>query len=287
MPYVEIKHDLDLGPELPDEFKNIAAEQGECENTKLQVIDDFRKYIYEHDGCKPHRTDDEYLQKFLRARFWHVESSYQLMVNYYQFREQNKSYFEKVRPLELRSLGDEDIISVTPYRDQNGHRILIYRFGAWKPGKISVDDIFRATIILLELGSLEPIAQVLGGVGIFDLKDLSFNHILHLSPSVAQKMIALLVTSMPVRTAALHIVNQNWVFNAAYNMFKPFLNSAMKERLFIHGSDMKSLHKHISSDHLPKRYGGVHDDYPYQLWLDKLIDNARIHTELGQLGYIF
>lgn len=45
MPYVEIKHDLDLDPELPEEFKNIAAELGECENTKLQVIDDFRKFI--------------------------------------------------------------------------------------------------------------------------------------------------------------------------------------------------------------------------------------------------
>uniref|UniRef100_A0A0A1XHX8 Alpha-tocopherol transfer protein n=1 Tax=Zeugodacus cucurbitae TaxID=28588 RepID=A0A0A1XHX8_ZEUCU len=287
MPSIKIKHDLDLDSELPEQFQKIAIEQGECEDTKHQIIDDFRKHILEQDGCRPHRTDDVYLQKFLRARFWRIDDSYQLMVNYYKFRGQNKSYYEKVRPLELKSLGDEDIISVTPYRDQTGHRILIYRFGAWKPNKISVDDIFRATIILLELGSLEPIAQVVGGVGIFDLKDLSLNHIFHLSPSVAQKMIALLVTSMPVRTAALHIVNQNWAFNAAYNIFKPFLNSAMKERLFIHGSDMKSLHKHISPDHLPKRYGGVHDDYPYQLWLDNLTDNERVHIELGQLGYIF
>lgn len=58
-----------------------------------------------------------------------------------------------------------------------------------------VDDIFRATIVLQELGSLEPISQIVGGVGIFDLKDLGLEHILHLSPSVAQKMIALLVVS--------------------------------------------------------------------------------------------
>lgn len=45
MPSVEIKHDLDLDTELPKEFKNIAREQGECENTKRQVLDDFRKYI--------------------------------------------------------------------------------------------------------------------------------------------------------------------------------------------------------------------------------------------------
>lgn len=66
-------------------------------------------------------------------------------------------------------------------------------------------------------------------------------------------MFLYLQTSMPIRTSALHIVNQNWVFNTAFNIFKPFLDSAMKEGLFIHGSDMSSLHKHISPEYLPKR----------------------------------
>lgn len=95
--------------------------------------------------------------------------------------------------MDLRYLGNENILTVTPYRDQHGHRILIYRYGLWRPNRVTVDDIFRATIVLQELGSLEPISQIVGGVGIFDLKDLSLEHILHLSPSVAQKMIALLV----------------------------------------------------------------------------------------------
>jgi len=287
MPSVQVEHQLDLGPELPEEFKKIAIDQGECEETKTMAIAEFRNYILEKNECQPHRTDDAYLQKFLRARYWKIDNSYRLLCNYYKFRENNKSYYEKVRPLDFKILGDEDVVTVTPYRDQKGHRIIIYRFGVWKPNKVSVDDIFRASIVLLELGSLEPIAQIMGGIGIFDLKDLSLNHVFHLSPSVAQKMIALLVTSMPVRTSAIHIVNQNWAFNAAFNMFKPFLNPTMRERLFIHGSDMTSLHKHISPDHLPKRYGGVHDDYPYTLWLDNLIGNTKIYKDLEQLGYCF
>lgn len=59
---------------------------------------------------------------------------------------------------------------------------------------------------------------------------------------------------MPIRTSAIHIVNQNWVFSAAFNIIKPFLNAANREKLFIHGTDMSSLHKHISPEHLPKRY---------------------------------
>jgi len=58
---------------------------------------------------------------------------------------------------------------------------------------------------------------------------------------------------MPIRTAALHIVNQNWLFNAAFKIFKPFLNTTMRERLYIHGSDMTSLHKYINPENLPKR----------------------------------
>lgn len=46
---------------------------------------------------------------------------------------------------------------------------------------------------MLEIGIMEPRAQVMGGVGIFDLAGLSMNHTLHMSPAVAQKMIAIMV----------------------------------------------------------------------------------------------
>ncbi|KAH8333951.1 hypothetical protein KR059_004790, partial [Drosophila kikkawai] len=286
-----IEHKLNISEEeVPEQILRLAEQQGERPSSEAAVIEQFRSYILERNECQPHRSDDKYLKKFLRARYWKIENSYRLLCSYYKFREHNKSYYEKVRPLDLRHVGESDILSVTPYRDQHGHRILIYRFGLWRPNRVIVDDIFRATIVLQELGSLEPISQIVGGVGIFDLKDLGLEHILHLSPSVAQKMIALLVTSMPIRTSALHIVNQNWVFNAAFKIFKPFLNAAMREKLYIHGSDMSSLHKHIDPEHLPKRYGGLHEDYSYTLWLDMLKEQCStngVQKDMEQLGFIF
>ncbi|KAH8273914.1 hypothetical protein KR044_003416, partial [Drosophila immigrans] len=286
-----IEHKLNItDEEIPDYIRIISESQGECPKTKKETIAEFRNYILDHKNCQPHRNDDKYLEKFLRARYWKIDNSYKLLCSYYKFREENKKFYEKVRPLDLRHLGDENILTVTPYRDQHGHRILIYRFGLWRPNRVTVDDIFRATIVLQELGSLEPISQIMGGIAIFDLKDLGLEHLLHLSPSVAQKMIALLVTSMPIRTSALHIVNQNWLFNTAFKIFKPFMNAAMRERLFIHGSDMSSLHKHINPENLPIRYGGMHEDYSYTLWLDMLQQqgaNTSVHKDMEQLGFIF
>lgn len=60
---------------------------------------------------------------------------------------------------------------------------------------MTVDEIFKATLIVLEIGIMEPRAQVLGGVGIFDLQGLGLNHTFHMSPDVARKMIAMMVVS--------------------------------------------------------------------------------------------
>lgn len=75
-----IEYNLNLNDELPEDIKKVAIENGECELTKTQIIAEFRNYILEHDRCQPHRTDDEYLIKFLRARYWKIEPSYKLVL---------------------------------------------------------------------------------------------------------------------------------------------------------------------------------------------------------------
>lgn len=87
------------------------------------------------------------------------------LCRYCEFRENNPELHVDVHPFLLTKLGEDDIVSVTPYRDQNGRRIMIYKFGNWRPSKIPVDDIFKASLILFEMGALEPQSQVLGGVG--------------------------------------------------------------------------------------------------------------------------
>lgn len=139
--------------------------------------------------------DDEFLKKFLRARFWKVDNAYKLMCRYYQFRAQNTQFYLGVHPIKLRSLGDEEIVSVPPYRDQDGRRLIIYKIGNWRPSKVPVEDIFRATLLIMEVGSLEPQNQVLGSVGIFDLDGLAMNHAWQMTPTYAQKVIQLLVVS--------------------------------------------------------------------------------------------
>ncbi|XP_035907328.1 uncharacterized protein LOC118510046 [Anopheles stephensi] len=281
-----VVHKLYMERELPPKVAEVARMQGEDPDRKSLMIEELRDMIYEKGDCIPHRVDDDYLIKFLRARFWNVLHAYNLMVRYYSFRESNPEFYENVNPMSLRSLGDDDIISISPYRDQEGRRVICFKFGKWRPNKIPIVDLFRATMLLLEVGSLEPQSQVLGGVGIMDLEGLTLNHAWNLTPTVAQKMLALLATSMPLRTSQIHIVNQGWVFDTVFQIFKPLLTEKMRQRLFFHGTDRASLHKYIDPEALPERYGGTKPEYPYTYWLEHLSRVEQVVDELQQLGYV-
>lgn len=98
----------------------------------------------------------------------------------------------------LTSLGDDEVVTVAPYKDQFQRRIMFYKIGNWQPGRMSIKDILAATLLLLELGSLEPVSQVLGGIGIFDFDSYSMGQVWHINPSVVQKIICLMVVCMNI-----------------------------------------------------------------------------------------
>ncbi|KAF5300281.1 hypothetical protein FQA39_LY11138 [Lamprigera yunnana] len=276
---------LDLG-EPPQELLDYAREElGEDPDTRCQILEDFRDFIYERGEVEPHRVDDAFLLRFLRAKKFVIRHAYKLLVSYYKFKENNPEFFENVRFEDIQTVGKHEIVTVPPYREQNGRRILLYRMGLWDPEKFTTTNIFQTTMFVLELAILEQRAQILGGVGIFDLDGLTMQQVWHLTPSIAKQIFDIMVTSFPLQIKSVHVVNQPWVFEIVFNFFKPFLNEAMRERIFIHGYNMESLHKHIDPKFLPERYGGIHPDYNYSNWMKYFASSEDICKELISLGY--
>lgn len=281
----EVLAELDLG-EPPKELLEWAKKNiNENPDTRCKDLEEFRDMIFSRGECTPHRTDDAFLLRFLRGRHFKINASHRLLVNYYNFKLENPAFFKDVNLSHLQRMGDEDIITVPPYRDQTGRRILLYRMGNWDPKKYSTDQLFQATMAILELAILEQRAQILGGIAMFDLGNLSMQQAWYITPSMASKIVQIMVTSFPMKIQAIHIVNQSWVFDMAYNVFKPFLDEKMKARIFFHGENYASLHEHIDPKHLPEKYGGAHPDYNYNDWITFFRNTAKIREELESLGY--
>lgn len=277
---------LDLGEPSEEVMEYARRELGETEDIKYQTLNDLREMIYERGECMPYRMDDAFLLRFLRARNYNINRAHRLMVNYFNFKEEHPEIHRNVNPLEMKHIGDDDVMTVPAYRTQCGRRMMIYRMGNWDPRKYPVEEIFKATVIILELGVLEPRAQVLGGIVIFDLEAITMAHAWSVSPQVASMVLALMVTAFPVRTYAIHILHQSWVFDAIFAVFKPLIDPRMQKKIFFHGDDMTSLHKHISPRCLPKKYGGTREELPYYKWIDALGKCPRIVKEMHQVGYV-
>ncbi|XP_046620963.1 alpha-tocopherol transfer protein-like isoform X2 [Neodiprion virginianus] len=277
---------LDLS-EPPEEVMEYARTQlGETDEVKCLTIDELRDMIYERGECTPHRMDDAFLIRFLRARRFNVNKAHRLVVNYYNFKDDHPDIHRGLNPLEMRHIGDDDIMTVPAYRTQCGRRMMIFRIGNWDPRKYSIIEIFKATVVVLELGVLEPRAQILGGVVIFDLEGLAMAHAWTVTPQIASMVLALMVTSFPIKSHAIHILHQSWVFDAIFAVFKPLLDARMRDKIFFHGSDMESLHRHVVPTSLPKKYGGTRNELPYYKWIDSLSKNPTIVKEMQLLGYI-
>lgn len=74
---VEVSHTLEL--DFPKDLEENARKHGEDPDKVCELMQQFKDIIYERGDCNPHRMDEEFLIKFLRARFWKVENSYKLV----------------------------------------------------------------------------------------------------------------------------------------------------------------------------------------------------------------
>ena len=54
------------------------------------------------------------------------------MISYYNFKENNPEIHESLSPLNMRHIDDDNVLSVLPYREQTGRRIMIYKIGKYR-----------------------------------------------------------------------------------------------------------------------------------------------------------
>jgi hypothetical protein len=73
--------------------------------------------------------------------------------------------------------------------------LLFVRKGNWDPNRYSIEELFKATVVILELAVMEQRAQILGGICIFDLGGITLQHALQVTPAIARKSVDLLVVS--------------------------------------------------------------------------------------------
>lgn len=255
----ENKFFMDTRPLTPEYLEVAKNELRETPEVVQKAIEELRKMLKEGNKYK-FRDDDAFLTAMLRPVKFYPESAYKQFEKISAFRQKYSNVLANLDPnneTERIAIMQHDVVNVLVDRDQHGRRILILKVGGtWDPKSVSTDTIFRMLYMVHILGLCEPLTQVAGVVSIMDFDGMGMKQATSFSISFATMLLTFIQEAMPLRLKGLHIVNQPFIFNMVWKIFKPLIQEKLSKRLFLHGKKMTDLHKHIDVNHLPADYGG-------------------------------
>ncbi|EEB15902.1 conserved hypothetical protein [Pediculus humanus corporis] len=278
---------LELEPLTPELIKKAEVELRETPERVEESVEELKKLLKQNSNLY-YDHSPEVLIRYLRPVKFYPESALSLMRRIAEFKEKNKDLLTGLMPEKVEKIMlNEDIVNVLANRDHKGRRILINKAGkAWDPKKATPDQVFQMFYLIHQGALLEPATQVNGVVVILDFDGLGMAQVLALSPSFSLRLLNFIQDAMPLRLKEVHIVNQPWLFNMVWKIFKPLVKEKLNKRLHFHGNKLQELHKFIPRDYLPEDYGGSLPkvDYSAKDWypiLRSLDDSIRENNKYG------
>ncbi|XP_044726959.1 alpha-tocopherol transfer protein-like isoform X2 [Chrysoperla carnea] len=279
---------FEIDPPTSEMLEVARKELRETPEVSEKAVKELRELLKEEEDLYVPLDNDYWCIRFLRPCKFYPESARDLIKRYYSFKVKHANVYDGLMPSKEKNIFEHNILTVLPQRDQFGRRILVIELGKkWKHNKCSLDEVFKGCVLFLEAAMLEPESQICGAVVIFDMDGLSLQQTWQFTPPFAKRIVDWLQDSVPLRIKNIHIVNQPYVFNMVFQLFKPFLREKLKSRIIFHGTDRKSLHKYLSPKCLPEVYGG-NLDIPRvngSQWYELLLMCDKEYEAINKYGY--
>lgn len=244
---------------LSDETKKIAeSELRETPENVKQGLEELRELL-KNDEKIHFRDDDDFLMIFLRPCKFYAKSAYEMMKRIADFKEKHKDHLKDLMPEdEKNAFINHNVVNVMTSKDDKGRRVLFVNCGGdWNTKEVTADQLFRIFYLIHEAAILEPETQVRGCVVIMDFNGMGMKQVTAMSPSFSMRLLSFIQDAMPLRLKEIHMVNEPFVFNLVWKMFKPFIREKLNKRIHFHQKKMAQMHKFIAPSHLPEDYGGA------------------------------
>lgn len=208
---------------------------------------------------------DVILLKFLRARDFRVQESFQMLVKCLEWRKEFEADGIVEEDLNFKEL--EGIVAYMNGYDRDGHPVCYNAYGIFRDKdmyeRIFGDDeklqkFLRWRVQVLERG-IKLLHFKPGGINsiiqVTDLKDMPKREL----RVASNHILSLFQDNYPEMVARKIFINVPWYFSLLYSVFSPFLTQRTKSKFVIstEGNVAETLYKYIRPENVPIQYGGL------------------------------
>ncbi|XP_054716325.1 alpha-tocopherol transfer protein-like [Uloborus diversus] len=263
---------------LPDYFqKKAEVELKDSPERRVQGLRLLKEMMRNDKNFVGLEFDDEFLLQYLLCRKFNVARAFSQIKAFVALRRKQKNAFTDFRfEKTVRTINDQ-IVTVLPWRCQDGCAIILVQLDNWNPETFPVEEVKRMVVILILQSLRDPMTQVNGFKVIFDVKSNPIRHLRYCTPQNIYLIYHGPEECSPGRFKEIHIVNQSLTFKAAWLLAKHFLSEKIKKRTHFH-STPETLFKFFPRAILPTQYGGLLTDYDMTDWLKDVMSPQKLAT---------
>lgn len=255
----------------------IARKEPVDKTTSIQALRTYIQSKADLELKNNMQQDDKTLLKFLYARKFNIQDTYLLIHNYYWYRRKNAEIFKDftMNAKDIKKSLENGLPGVLDSKDRKGRCVLILDANNWDCS-YTLMSVYRAILYTLEILINEVHNQANGFVVLVDWTEFSFRQTTNLKPGVLKLMIEGLQDCFPARFKGIHFIGQPWYVEAALTVIKQFLKDKTKDRIYVHGNNLSTLHDYVARDILPTEMGGEKASYNPEIWLKIMTETAKI-----------
>ncbi|XP_043500559.1 clavesin-2-like isoform X1 [Polistes fuscatus] len=252
---------------------------------KKLAIKSVRAILREMPDVDLNNCTDEYITRFLLARKYRAEQAAALIAAYQAQIAHRQDIFGNLtaRDPALQRALRAGIPGVLPARDRKGRCVLVILASQWDPIAVPALSVQRAIFLVLEILIQDPRNQHSGFVAVVDWSGFSLRQGGALGAAALRNLIAALRGRFPARFKAIHFLSAPLYVQATLALVKPFLDEKTRNKIYLHGNNLSTLHEHLPTDILPAELGGTGPSFNPGLWAEPVIHSAMKEAELAAL----
>ncbi|XP_069686607.1 clavesin-1 [Periplaneta americana] len=271
---------------LKEEVARVASQElREDKATREHALEHFRAWIDKNCDLCNCRTDDNFLLRFLRVKKFSLPMAQQMLLKYINFRQ---TFSHLVYNLDYLSPSINELLTngyiyVSPFKDSNGRRVVLYNINKFDPKKHTNADMTKAHMVTYEVLMEDEESQVMGFTHVGDMAEASAAQATIWSPTEFTTLVRWGEQSIPMRHKEIHLINVPAALRYLYDIISGLVSEKMRSRFRIHESE-ESLTKRVDPKVLPKELGGTMPMAEMiELWTKELANKRECILDLDNM----